>query len=903
MFPQWGETKLSLRLNLPAIDRTSSHERMPVWPQASITVFDKDKIGKDDKLGQGFVPLAEVYRDGNAHAVWYPLFGASRNDRRGEVYGVIQIHPRDEKLPKEPSVAALRQSEYKWKIVIDILGLRKMPVNRVGKTLLAHQWVIEFDLGDGRPAKTLEWPDKDKKKKITDSEAQMKDSPNIEQIVVIESALRSNPLLAPALTVRLYKSGIDKQLVGICTIPLQKAYEEARNRRWDSGAQSPVPMPSPAMRPYDTAPLPFPSAYNTPASVNPPQTFSLGANQWTNSARPSIEMPVRTNSGFVPIQDQYTTARSRPSIELASRTSPVEVYNERPQSPMRQRSSPITTTTTTTSTEQQQAAVRLPEVRIEIPDSAVPRPINVPPATTSSTTVSYGPLGLPLAPFSSIPRIGGMMTSLQQAPQPVKTVRKPLNSWDPFDLPFLRDRRFVGHELEKDLTDSYFEEYILTKGRTNILSGLLGSNDPPLIDTGKLKAKVVIQPDHEPLPKFEEYKRERVVVRVYVLRGVNVIPKDANGKSDCYVAFEFGSTVDKRKNNVQKATLQPRFFERFETQTILPGISTVKISVWDKDVVDKDDLIGETSLDLERRWFSKKWQQEVFKRDGETPPAMCSPVERRTLIDPKTGNSAGQIDVFVEILTTEDATKFPPVNIGFPTSKFELRAVIWKAQKMACKDPFTKMNDLYITGTLEAGGEFKTVREETDVHLRAKGGKGSFNWRMVFPIELPLQQPVFKLQAFDKDLIGQDNIGETVIDLSNLFRDALSRREELILNSDCISLPKRFIPFFHPTTGQAVQGELEVQFDLLPSEVAQRRAAGKNREEPNRYPVLPEPDREKLNLLRPDLMLKMMVGPELMRKVLALGCVGGACVCMFFIGPLVAGDVIGSVIAAKINKS
>jgi hypothetical protein len=32
------------------------------------------------------------------------------------------------------------------------------------------------------------------------------------------------------------------------------------------------------------------------------------------------------------------------------------------------------------------------------------------------------------------------------------------------------------------------------------------------------------------------------------------------------------------------------------------------------------------------------------------------------------------------------------------------------------------------------GGEWK----ESDIHMRARDGKGSFNWRMKFPLELPL---------------------------------------------------------------------------------------------------------------------------------------------------------------------
>lgn len=36
------------------------------------------------------------------------------------------------------------------------------------------------------------------------------------------------------------------------------------------------------------------------------------------------------------------------------------------------------------------------------------------------------------------------------------------------------------------------------------------------------------------------------------------------------------------------------------------------------------------------------------------------------------------------------------------------------------------------------GGEWK----ETDVHIRAREGKGGFNWRMKFPMDLPLPKGI-----------------------------------------------------------------------------------------------------------------------------------------------------------------
>jgi hypothetical protein len=44
------------------------------------------------------------------------------------------------------------------------------------------------------------------------------------------------------------------------------------------------------------------------------------------------------------------------------------------------------------------------------------------------------------------------------------------------------------------------------------------------------------------------------------------------------------------------------------------------------------------------------------------------------------------------------------------------------------------MSDLYFKVAFGMSGT-----QATDIHFRAQNGKGSFNWRVKFPIELPLK--------------------------------------------------------------------------------------------------------------------------------------------------------------------
>ncbi|XP_050311727.1 otoferlin isoform X2 [Anthonomus grandis grandis] len=95
------------------------------------------------------------------------------------------------------------------------------------------------------------------------------------------------------------------------------------------------------------------------------------------------------------------------------------------------------------------------------------------------------------------------------------------------------------------------------------------------------------------------------VLRVYCIRGLNLRPKDLNGKSDAYIQVKLGHRVISDRDNYIPKEVNPIFGRCFEFQASFPEDTFVIIGIYDYDMTSKDDLIGETKIDLENRYFTK----------------------------------------------------------------------------------------------------------------------------------------------------------------------------------------------------------------------------------------------------------------------------------------------------------
>lgn len=195
--------------------------------------------------------------------------------------------------------------------------------------------------------------------------------------------------------------------------------------------------------------------------------------------------------------------------------------------------------------------------------------------------------------------------------------------------------------------------------------------------------------------------------------------------------------------HVVKDSTDPEFYQCYELATTLPGPSQLQVELWDRDHLTADELIGETVIDLEDRAFNRKWQA---LGDALTTPTRFGPkpIEMRPMYTKTSYLPQATMKMWVDVMTQAEAAQYPIVNIAKPPPKpFELRLIIWRTKNVISMDRLTHMNDMYGKVWIKDGKP-----QETDIHWRAKKGRGSFNWRMKFDLELPMKFPYMHIQVW-----------------------------------------------------------------------------------------------------------------------------------------------------------
>jgi hypothetical protein len=336
---------------------------------------------------------------------------------------------------------------------------------------------------------------------------------------------------------------------------------------------------------------------------------------------------------------------------------------------------------------------------------------------------------------------------------------------------WLQDRDFWiaegGSSLEDYLKTSPFENYVLKKG-------CLKSNGKTTVRVvGKFKGLVCITESKNPEPLVPLERVADYVARLYVWKGESLQPSDPNGKADPYLKIQLGGTTISERKNHETSTLNPNFYKMYELPMKIPGESQLKISVYDWDRFHLpgtgDTLIGETVVDIEDRYFHKKWKALGERSDQKPLTGPPKPIEARDLFCPDSSNSQGKVYLWLEVMPTGEARMVKPVNFDRPPEMgIEVRLIVWALSGYSASE---NSQDYFVKTYLRGSPKKK---KETDTHWRSKTGSAQWNWRHKHAITVPLENPDkgdLVVELWDRDIFSSnDSLGSFTFPLADWLR-------------------------------------------------------------------------------------------------------------------------------------
>ncbi|XP_026231915.1 LOW QUALITY PROTEIN: fer-1-like protein 6 [Anabas testudineus] len=209
--------------------------------------------------------------------------------------------------------------------------------------------------------------------------------------------------------------------------------------------------------------------------------------------------------------------------------------------------------------------------------------------------------------------------SLVSSPSDGDKKKKPIGRPEPtHGLPAkLATLKLYNKELEAEFGtfDDWVKTYELFRGKANEEEG---ATEERFI--GKFKGRFCLyklseeSEDWDKVADSGHFKVTRgippnspvqVLIRVYIVSATNLHPADPDGKADPYIVLRLGKNEIKDRDNYIPKQLNPVFGRSFEMQATFPQESLLTLLIYDFDLVGGDDLIGETRIDLENRFYSR----------------------------------------------------------------------------------------------------------------------------------------------------------------------------------------------------------------------------------------------------------------------------------------------------------
>eukprot|EP00466_Bigelowiella_natans_P007748 jgi/Bigna1/131767/aug1.15_g6475 len=313
------------------------------------------------------------------------------------------------------------------------------------------------------------------------------------------------------------------------------------------------------------------------------------------------------------------------------------------------------------------------------------------------------------------------------------------------------------------------------------------------------------------LESFEKVYRTQYIIRVYVYRAVHIAPSktllndpgDASWGCNPYLNICNGSEPEHSFSSREQIKercldLNPEFYQacgivvKFICKERLfdkPFDTTERIGLLDR-------FVGECTVNTELRALKgfAKGHQEWY-----------------TLFHPEYATSRGKILLRTDVLTEDEARIFKAEELSGPQyTDYEFRL-----EKDLNNDVDQKLR---VTINF-SGAPGRDSIKDTDVAWYAAGGRAEWNYRMVFPVKLPMnpEHARVKFSLWDENLVGSaENVGEAVLNLA---------------------------PFFGRTLQGVRLGQLYVEASIVTKVFAEEHPVGEAQNEPNRLPFLPNPKR------------------------------------------------------------
>nr|XP_015213156.1 PREDICTED: fer-1-like protein 4 isoform X2 [Lepisosteus oculatus] len=311
--------------------------------------------------------------------------------------------------------------------------------------------------------------------------------------------------------------------------------------------------------------------------------------------------------------------------------------------------------------------------------------------------------------------------------------------------PFLIVPLKIFHgDLEKEFNN--FEDWLCTftlyKGKSRD-----DYEDEEDRTTGKLKGSFCIYPEKEAQENTFRISEGmppntpiQVTVRVYVILATNLTPADPNGKADPYLLVKLGNVELSSKDRYIPKQLNPVFGEFFELIAHFPLETELMIQILDHDLVGSDDLIGETKIDLENRYYSRHYAccglQRTYNtsgynswRDARKPTQILTKLCKESgLPEPVYDIAAKEVKIEAKVFEVPDDI----LQLGKTTEEQEENAALHVLHNWA---------DMPIAG-IELVPEHVETRSLFSVEKPGMEQGKVQMWVDLFPKELPTPPPV-----------------------------------------------------------------------------------------------------------------------------------------------------------------